>query len=50
MQGTKTQQAAACSLRAVKDEVQDALNFSVWQENGTCEAFFDASNLNKRCN
>ncbi len=24
----------------VKDEVQDALNFSVWQENGTREALF----------
>jgi hypothetical protein len=24
----------------VKDEVQDALNFSVWQENSTRESFF----------
>jgi hypothetical protein len=47
MQANKTLQAAACSLRAVKDEVQDALNFSVGQENGTRKAFFDACNLNK---
>jgi hypothetical protein len=40
MRATKTLQAAACSLRAAKDEVQDALSFSVWQENGTCKAFF----------
>jgi hypothetical protein len=40
MRATKTPQAAACSLRAAKDEVQDALSFSVWQENGTCKAFF----------
>ncbi len=34
----------------VKDEVQDALNFAVWQENGTREAFFDACNRSKQCN
>ncbi len=26
------------------------LNFSVWQENGTCEAFFDACNRSRQCN
>ncbi len=26
------------------------LNFSVWQENGTCKAFFDACNHSKQCN
>jgi hypothetical protein len=40
MQATKTPQATTCSLRATKDEVQDALSFSVWQENRTCKAFF----------
>jgi hypothetical protein len=39
MRATKTLQAAACSLRAATDEVQDELSF-VWQENGTCKAFF----------
>ena len=31
-------------------EKDTTLNFSVWQENGTCEAIFDAWNGSKRCN
>jgi hypothetical protein len=31
-------------------EKDTTLNFSVWQENGTWEAFFDACNRSKWCN
>jgi hypothetical protein len=31
-------------------EKDTTLNFSVWQENGTCKAFFDACNRSKQCN
>ena len=31
-------------------EKDTTLNLVVWQENGTCKAFFDACNRSKQCN